>query len=72
MSIKEVMNLLKFGEKIKAYREKIGLTQKELAYKLGTSERMIIYIEKDNRYPSLPLLDRMRALFNCSFGDILD
>ena len=66
------MNLLKFGEKIKAYREKTGLTQKEVAYKLGTTERMIIYIEKDNRYPSLPLLDRMRALFNCSFGDILD
>lgn len=64
--------LLEIGEKIKKLREEKGLTQKELAYKLGTSERMIIYIEKDNRYPSLPLLDRMRGLFNCSFGDILD
>lgn len=41
---------------IQARREKTGMTQEELAEKLGVSVMTLQFIEQRRRYPSLPLL----------------
>lgn len=41
---------------VQARREKLGLTQEELAEKLGISTPTLQFIEQKRRYPSLPLL----------------
>lgn len=44
------------SELIQARREKLGLTQEELAEELGISVMTLQFIEQRRRYPSLPLL----------------
>lgn len=46
----------KLGEKIRARREEMGLTQKEMAEKLELAVMTVQFIEQGRRYPSLPLL----------------
>lgn len=40
-----------FGEKVKSLRENLGMTQAELASKLGVSTRSVQFYEAENRYP---------------------
>lgn len=42
---------MKFCEKVKTLREKAGLTQKELALKIGVSLRTVTNYETGDRYP---------------------
>jgi transcriptional regulator with XRE-family HTH domain len=42
-------------------REKRGLTQKELAERLGTTQSAIARLEAGNIAPSLPTLDKVAA-----------
>lgn len=42
---------MKFGEKIKEQRTNAGLTQKELANKIGVALRTIVNYESGERYP---------------------
>ena len=44
-----------FGENLKQYREKAGLTQKDLSSKVYVSQAMIGAIEQEIRLPSLQL-----------------
>ena len=48
---------MKFGEKVKAARLKCGLSQEELAKKIGVSLRTITNYEVQERYP------RQRAIY---------
>ncbi|WP_278947738.1 helix-turn-helix transcriptional regulator [Megasphaera elsdenii] len=43
------------GNKMKEYRQEKGLSQTELAYKTGVSQRYIAFIEANKRTPSLKL-----------------
>ncbi len=45
---------MSFGEKIKMMRKKCGLSQEELAEKIGVSRRSLIYYEQDKSFPSRP------------------
>src|ERR1700731_4125350 len=47
------------GEVLKSQREIFGLTQRELALKLGVKASHIAYLEKDRRRPSLGLVSRI-------------
>ena len=47
------------GEVLKEQRGTLGLTQRELALKLGVKPSHVAYLEKDRRRPSLALLSRI-------------
>ncbi len=47
-----------FGEKLRAYREAHGLTQEQLAGKLGTSKQVISRYEKNQRSPKLSVASK--------------
>jgi transcriptional regulator with XRE-family HTH domain len=48
-----------FGPLVKEQRQALGITQAELARRLGVKPAYISIIEKNLRRPSLPLLQRM-------------
>jgi transcriptional regulator with XRE-family HTH domain len=52
------------GEVLKNRRGTLGLTQRQLALKLGVKPSHVAYLEKDRRRPSLALLSRI--------ADVLD
>jgi len=47
------------GQVLKAQREVLGLTQRELALKLEVKPSHVAYLEKDRRRPSLGLVGRI-------------
>ena len=47
------------ANKVKQYRKKRKLTQTELAYKTGVSQRYIAFIEANQRNPSLRLAQKI-------------
>jgi transcriptional regulator with XRE-family HTH domain len=47
------------GEVLKSQRSTLGLTQRQLALKLGVKPSHVAYLEKDRRRPSLALLSRI-------------
>lgn len=54
------------GEKIKLLRKRAGLTQAELAEKLGVTPRAIIYFEKNQRHPSKEVIQRLAEIYEIS------
>ena len=55
---------LSMGTKIKDLREKAGMTQTELADKLGLSKSVISAYEKGIRNPSFKVLPLLAQIFN--------
>lgn len=47
------------ANKVKQYRQKKKITQTELAYKTGVSQRYIAFIESNQRTPSLKLAQKI-------------
>lgn len=61
-----------FGEKFKAERERLGLTQQEVAEKLGINRRMITRYENDLSFPrSRDGYKRIAALFGVDVNYLL-
>jgi len=52
---------IRLAMEIHTLREKRGLTQKELAERLGTTQSAIARLEAGNIAPSLPVLDKVAA-----------
>lgn len=59
------------GPKIKEYRNKEGLTQKDLADRLHVTYQAVSRWEKDEVEPSIDTLKEMCNIFNCSIDDLL-
>ena len=61
-----------FGARIEAARKKKGLTQEELAERVGVSQSMINHIEKGKKKPSLDtavaLADEFNTTVDSFFG----
>ena len=57
---------LVMGNKIKDLREKFGMTQTELADKLGVSKSVVSAYEKGIRNPSFKVLPLLAKTFNVS------
>ncbi len=51
---------------VKDHRKQMGITQEELAKRVGVSRQSIISIEQGKYIPSLPLALKLRKLFGCS------
>lgn len=56
--------------KVKKFRMERGLTQEELAHKVGVSRQSIISIEQGRYIPSLPLALKFAEFFHCSTEEL--
>src|SRR5215210_2218324 len=65
---------IRLAVEIRALREKKGLSQRELAERVGTTQSAIARLEGGNISPSLPTLDKIAhaldAEVNLSFVDL--
>jgi transcriptional regulator with XRE-family HTH domain len=59
-----------FGKKLAEFRKAKGLTQKELAKKIGTSQRMIAYYEGNSCYVPLNLLPAITKALKVSTDEL--
>ena len=60
------------GPKIKEYRNKAGLTQKDLAVQLHVTYQEVSRWENDDIEPSIDTLKEMCGILNCSIEVLLD
>jgi putative transcriptional regulator len=56
--------------RLREMREKLGLTQEEVAAHAGVSRQTIISIEKGKYNPSITLAYRLSKLFNMSIEEL--
>jgi putative transcriptional regulator len=56
--------------KIKEFRSKLGLTQEELAQKVGVRRETIIFLEQGKYNPSLKLAHEIAKLFKLKIEDL--
>lgn len=57
---------------VNRYRTKLGLTQEELAQKIGVTRQTIIAIEKGNYTPSVLLALKLAEVFSVSVESIFN
>jgi putative transcriptional regulator len=60
----------KVVNRIREVREARGLTQQDLAARVGVSRQSVISIERGRYIPSLPLALRLAAVFDCATDDL--
>lgn len=58
------------GEKIQKYRKKAGLSQGELASKLGKSQRTVCNYETDTIIPKTKALEKIASILNVESSDL--
>ena len=61
-----------FGEKLKCLRQERGMTQAELAERLGVSPSAVGMYEQGRREPEGALLARIAAILRCSADELLN
>lgn len=59
------------GEKLRKIREAVGLTQKELAEKLGVYQRDISRWETGKRVPGVLMVKKMAQVLGCRMEDLV-
>lgn len=52
--------------RVKENRQRLGMTQQELAERAGVSRQSIISIEQGRYVPSLPLALKLAEIFRCA------
>jgi DNA-binding XRE family transcriptional regulator len=60
----------RLGKNVAALRARRGLTQEQLAEKVGVSARYIQNVEAGDNFPSLPTLARLRAVLRCDWNEL--
>src|SRR5438270_3389826 len=61
-----------FGELIRSYRRRAGLTQEELAERAELSPRGLLYLERDERHPFPGTVRRLADALGLEGDDLLD
>lgn len=56
---------------LKDYRVAMGLSQKQLANKLGIHEQTVSRWERGEREPDILMLNRLSELYRCSVDDLV-
>lgn len=59
-------------KRIKNYRHERGLTQEELAEKVGASRVYIGYVEQGRNTPSLEILEKIAKVLKVKLSDLVD
>jgi len=60
-----------FGERMAALRRARGMTQRELAPRIGISNRMVAYYEKQAERPPAHVLDKLAKALHVSADELL-
>lgn len=60
-----------FGKRLAQIRKSRGITQIELGEKIGVSQRVIAYYEKDGAQPPGPILIDIASVLNTSTDELL-
>ncbi len=63
---------MKFGDKLIQLRKKNGLSQEELAEKLGVSRQSVSKWESNNTYPETDKIVQICNIFDCSMDDLIN
>lgn len=63
---------MNIGERIKYIRKASGLTQKQLAEKLGMTQAAIVQFESEKSNPKIDTLQKIADALNVSVADFLD
>lgn len=63
---------MKFGDKLIALRKKNGLSQEELAEKLGVSRQSVSKWESNSTYPETDKIVQIANIFDCSMDDLIN
>ncbi len=63
--------MYKIPNRIKEYRNVVGLTQKELAFRAGISRSVLSQFENSGKNPSLKTLDKISKVLNVSLSQLL-
>ena len=63
---------MKFGDKLILLRKKKGLSQEELAEKLGVSRQSVSKWESNNTYPETDKIIQICNIFDCSMDDLIN
>ena len=61
-----------FGQRLKNYRKAKGLTQQELAEKIGVSDKTVSRWESDGGYPDVPTLAPLARALGVTVDDLLN
>ena len=62
---------MKFSEKLKSIRKQAGMSQEQLAEKLGVSRQAVTKWETDGGIPDIDNLLAISALFSMSVDELL-
>ena len=60
------------SQRIMERRKALGMTQEQLAERIGTSRVYITYLETGVKVPSLAMLKSVAAALECKAGDLID
>ena len=63
--------MVDFGERLKNLRQQEGLSQQQLANKLGVTKSVISYYELHERHPSPEVLIKLSVIFHTSTDFLL-
>ena len=62
----------KFGQRMAAFRVARGLSQRQLAEKLGMTRDQVVYYERDAKNPSMEVIEKVAAYFGVSVGELFN
>ena len=63
--------MVDFGNVLKKLRQQEGMTQQQLANKLGVTKSVVSYYELQERYPSPEILTQLAQIFHVSTDYLL-
>jgi len=61
-----------FGQRLAQLRLTKGFTQGELAERIGVSQRVLCYYERETEYPPAHLLPKIAEILGASLDDLMD
>lgn len=59
------------GKKVQRHRKKTGMSQEEVAHKVGISRAYMGYIEQGRNVPSLEILEKIAKAIKVKLSDLV-
>ncbi len=72
MSTRAAPRSREFGDRLRRLRKSRDLTQQQVADAIGTTQRSMVYYEKDGKLPPAALIPKMAAFFGVSVEELLE
>ena len=60
----------RFGQRIKELRKRLGLTQEDLAFKVGVDRSYMGFVERGERNPTLSKIAKIAKTLNISLSEL--